>query len=183
MPLDTAGHFFYGPDARTIWKTTRNTFMDTLRAALNDVEGDYQGSIGKPVTVTPSEKLAGLLYDDDSDEALIYVVRAALSDSTWGKTIGPTFYEGKRYEISLTLDFSMGAPLDPDSPVDETEADQDLADALSYFIKASVSQFNALGLHNIAIVPDAEKQSAGIGRNPHRVSFLAFALNDYSPSP
>jgi hypothetical protein len=182
MPLEPNSKFFHGAEARGIWKATRNVFMDTLRDALNDEQGDYQPGLNTEVAVTSSEKLAADLYNQANDDAIIYVVRGKLDDSFWGKKIGGTFYEGKRYEIELLLDFSMGPNRsNPESPVDAAEADEDLADALCYFLKAHVSQFNALGLHNIEVEPDAEKQGAGIGRNPHRVTFLAFALDNYNP--
>jgi len=182
MPLDPSSKAFYGPDARTPWKTTRNVLMDELRRVLNDPEDDFRTSIGRPTTVTPSDELSRLLYDNSSDEAIIYVVRGTRQASPSGRTIDGTFYPGTRYVITFPLDFSMGAQaVDPDSPVDASEADQDLADALEYLILHRRDQFVALGLHDIDIEPDAESQRAGVGRNPHRISFIALTLHDYAP--
>ncbi len=181
MPLHTPTRAFYGPEAKRLWKTTRDAFIAALDSALNS--DDFQETINKPVVVTSSESLASALYDEEGDqsEAIIYVVRDRKESMPSGRKIDGQYYEGERHEMSFTLDFSMGET-NAANPLAEAEADQDMADALSYFLKAHLSMFDAMGLQNIAISPDAEKQGAGVGRNPHRVSFLALTLPTYNPA-
>lgn len=192
MPYDAAHRVFYGDDARRVPTRARRVLMDYLDGALNDEGGPYFAPLGldatpneigeatRKVVVTASARLADAIYSGQAKDPTVFVGKGPKPD--WkpsGATIGGSFYEGKRFELSFNLD--SGVDTAPSDVVAQEDADSELADFIVDAVERGFDDLALLGLHNVQVEADAEAQRAGTGRNPIRATCFATALDNWAP--
>ena len=194
MPYDSENRIVYGPQARRVRSWSRGVLLDYLEAKLNDPDGPYYNRLGlsegRHVVCTGVGDIAEANYADVANSPVVF---AALGPKQpvmpGGRRIGGVQYKGSRHSITLALDMAVAAPdvedFNPDN--DDTgaiaDADEEFAEFVCDCLERGFMDLTNLGLQSVSIEADDEAQRAGIGRNPHRVSFLVMTLDDYEPTP
>lgn len=182
MPFDPRG-FFYGTDALEVADVTQQRFIDFLAGKLNDPTGPYRALLGKDVFVSQNTALTSAAYSSGTPSVTVWQGKGEAED--WGKAIGAVDYEGERRELSLNLDCAAGLEVHEEGeadalPVDETRADNRLQSFIESAVRAGYDELWELGLTEIEIRPDDEKQRAGEGRNPMLVTYAAYSLSNFN---
>ncbi len=169
----------------------QNTFLAFVRSALNDPAGPYYEALKlaeeRPAIVSAARRVAAALYADKDSGPVVFSMLGPGENTSSGKTIGGTFYEGQRVGVTLKLDMGVNdaSPEDPDEEednvADEAAMDAMLGGFVRDIVRRGFAELAALGLNNIAILPDEENQRAGVGRNPHIVTFFVKTVDNWTP--
>jgi len=158
--------YFEGTDAQNLSATIQNRFCDWLRGVL--AGSPYAVQIGKPVTVTPYVTVAATLYKEQ--KAFVLVEETPLPQPEEWKGEG---YKIRHYAMGLNLDCAASSSeAETATPGAETKADRKLVDALSQCIQDGYEALQALGLYEVEISADSERQNDGLSRFPHKVTML-----------
>ncbi|HEX8834976.1 MAG TPA: hypothetical protein VF719_12285 [Abditibacteriaceae bacterium] len=192
MPLEPTQKLFYGPEAITIGKTVLALFADYLNSVLNNADGDYYSLLGLgevvngaavEAVVVRSTAQANKLFKGDSRDRVVLLTLGPCSESTSGRKIDGVDYDGLRHTMTLMLDMGVcGVNGEAENPVDHSELNETLAGVVRDAIGKGVTELELRGLHDVEVKPDAENQLAGNGWMPHKITLLAFTLNNYSPA-
>lgn len=190
MPFDTAGNYFYGPEAKTIGETVQSLLTEYFQSKLNAPEaGSFFTSDGRQAVVTGSQDEAHAALTtapagapEGQGTPFVLVLHGPYESHTWGKSIGTTFHEGERRMMSFQIDMSAADHLAArQGPANYDASDRRLIDALSDVMRRGRSDLEALGLFDPELKGDAERQRNESERNPHLFTCFVRLLNDYNP--
>ncbi len=177
MPFDSTIKAIRGDDAKTPLDFTRKTFCTWLAAKLNDANGPYATALKvTPVRrafVVEDAEIARAMYRRKDAPPVASLVQGPSDSMDWW--VGDE--RGERIEIEWMLDCGVAdtTPTDDDLALERRD-DSNLAGFVRDAVKRGFDELNALGLFNLDIEPDTEKQRAGEGRHPHKITLFVRVL-------
>lgn len=192
MPFNETYGVIYGKDARKVEKWARGTFCTWLAAQLNDVGGPYYDDLGlttsRKAVVTDNVSEARANYVPGSTTPVVFAQQGDVESRRYQKRVEGQPYEGQRYEITLELDMGIEStpleiindePVPNDSAIDLVNDDSLLVSFVRDAVRRGLSDLDDLGLFNTNLIADLEKQRAGVGRYPHRLTFFCTAIETH----
>ena len=181
MPFDSAIKAVRGDDAKAPLDWARRTFCEWLASKLNDADGDYASALnvstGRPAFVLEDAAIARSMYRRADSPPVVSLVQGPSDSSDWFKTVDGVEIKGERITLDWTLDCGVAdtTPTDDDLALERRD-DSNLAAFVRDAVKRGFDELNALGLFNLDIEPDTEKQRAGQGRHPHAITLFIRVL-------
>lgn len=188
MPFDATHNVVYGVDAGNVEMWSRGVLCNYIKGKLNDSSGPYYATLGltpeRLAVVTDNGAVASAMYSAPLSPPVVSLMQEPSDGEIYVTVIDGQEQDGTRTNIQLTLDMGIrDAQPDDDNPVLEARDDSLLAGFVSRIVRIGYDELSALGLFNINIKPNAEKQRAGQGRYPHDVTFFVRALDEWEPTP
>lgn len=192
MPYNDTHKLIYGKDARKVPQWARGVFCAWLAEKLNDATGPYYDDLQltseRKAVVTDNSKTANAVYSDTKNPPVVFAQQGVVENRRYQKRVESQTYEGQRYEITLELDMGISntqpeiindEPIPNDDATDLVRDDSLLASFVADAVRRGLSELDDLGLFNTNLVADLEKQRAGVGRYPHRLTFFCVAIEQH----
>ncbi len=181
MPFDPTVKAVRGDDAKTPLSWARTTFCEWLAGKLNDQNGEYATALNvssaRPAFVLEDAEMARAMYRRTDAPPVVSIVQGPSDSMLWRKTVGRQVLEGERISLEWTLDCGVrDQTSDEDDLALERRDDSNLAGFVRDAVKRGYFELDSLGLFDLNIEPDSEKQRAGQGRHPHAITLFIRVL-------
>jgi hypothetical protein len=184
MPFDATIKALVGDEATAPLEWARGVLCQWLADKLNDPLGPYAGKLGITATrkaiVSDNGEIVAAMYGRKDSPPVVSLLQGPSNARQWYCLVGEQEREGERVEVEWTLDMGVNdAEPDEDDVALQRSDDANLAGFVRDALRRGYIELNGLGLFNLDIEPDAEKQRAGQMRNPHAVTFFLRLLYDF----
>ena len=186
MPFDSLAKALIGEDARTPLDWARKTFCVWLSAKLNDANGPYASVLGvnssRPAFVLEDTAILRAMYKRADKPPVVGLMQGPSEWADWQKSLQGQVFEGKRIGIEWDLDCGVGdrSPTEDDLAAERAD-DSNLASFVQDAVESAHYELDTLGLFDVNIEPDTEKQKGGQGRHPHKITLFIRTLPSYVP--
>lgn len=171
-------NYFEGAEALGIVATVQDIVMEALGTKLNGPA--YQASLGKPVTITPSEEQAIACYNKGAQGTPFVEITLESQDTQFARIKTPQGVKpGSKHNLTFMLDMSMSDHAGSQSgPAKFAASDRKLIDAVNAIIRGAYEELRGLKVYATKIRGGSESQLSATKRNPHTLTCLVRTLDE-----